>query len=444
MKRTSLFILILFAWINYVKAQVAAEDKHRLIVTTDLGGSDPDDIQSMIHLLVCSNVIDIEGLISSQAWVDGPDKTAKILEVVEQFGEVLPTLNKHAEGYPDLNRLRAIVKRGQTLSNMDGVGQGKDSPGSELIISAVDKKKDRRPVWLAAWGGMNTIAQALWKVKHTRSEKALKRFIDKIRIYDILGQDDAGAWIAKNFPEVLYIRNKEVYGWGPSDQWVKQNIQSCQPLGKHYPNRSWATEGDSPSFFYVYANGLNVPDSLDYGGWGGRFCKKKISGIRGMDFIERVGKDEKQYDPYYMHGSSNEGCAAINRWKQHIWNDFAARMLWTTTEDYKAVNHHPHAVLNGDHSLKCMFKKVRGGSVLILDASSSKDPDGDDLVFKWSVYTDPGSYKGEVKIDDSDKAKCSVHVPVDAKGKNIHVILELTDKGTPALTVYRRMVLDVN
>ena len=49
-----------------------------------------------------------------------------------------------------------------------------------------------------------------------------------------------------------------------------------------------------------------------------------------------------------------------------------------------------------------------------------------------------------MKIDDSDKAKCSVHVPVDAKGKNIHVILELTDKGTPALTVYRRMVLDVN
>lgn len=72
------------------------------------------------------------------------------------------------------------------------------------------------------------------------------------------------------------------------------------------------------------------------------------------------------------------------------------------------------------------------------------DPDGDDLVFKWSVYTDPGSYKGEVKIDDSDKAKYSVHVPMDAKGKNMHVILELTDKGTPALTVYRRMVLDVN
>ena len=110
-----------------------------------------------------------------------------------------------------MNQLRAIIKRGQPSSNMTGVGQGKDSPGSELIISVVDKKKDQRSVWLAAWGGMNTIAQALWKVKHTRSEKDLKKFTAKIRIYDVLGQDDAGAWIAKNFPEIVYIRNKEVY-----------------------------------------------------------------------------------------------------------------------------------------------------------------------------------------------------------------------------------------
>ena len=284
MKKVLFFFFFLTAWSLYSEAQVANEDKHRLIVTTDLGGTDPDDIQSMIHLLLCSNVIDIEGLISSQVWMDDPDKTAKISEVVEQFGEVLPRLNKHAEGYPSLNQLRAIIKRGQPSSNMTGVGQGKDSPGSELIISVVDKKKDQRHVWLAAWGGMNTIAQALWKVKHTRSEKDLKKFTAKIRIYDVLGQDDAGAWIAKNFPEIVYIRNKEVYGWGPSDQWLKQNIQSHQPLGKHYPDRKWATEGDSPAFFYVYANGLNVPDSLEYGGWGGRFSNQKTSGIRAVSY----------------------------------------------------------------------------------------------------------------------------------------------------------------
>lgn len=443
MNKVVFFFLLIAACASYSHAQVSREDKHRLIVTTDLGGSDPDDIQSMIHLLLCSNVIDIEGLISSQAWVDDPDKTAKISAVVEQFGEVLPRLHRHAEGYPDLARLRSIVKRGQTLSHMNGVGAGKDSPGSELIISAVDRKKDRRPVWLAAWGGMNTIAQALWKVKHTRSEKALKRFTAKIRIYDVLGQDDAGAWIARNFPEIVYIRNKEVYGWGPSDEWTKRNVQSRNPLGKHYPDRIWATEGDSPSFFYVYANGLNVPDSLEYGGWGGRFSREKTSGIRGMDFIVRSGKDETQYDPYYMHGSCKEGCGAINKWKQHIWNNLAARMLWTTTDDFSAVNHHPRAVLDGDASLRCIFKKVKAGSPVALNAGASTDPDGDKLIYKWSVYTEPGSYKGTVKIDSPDAPACKVHIPEDAAGKNIHVILELTDEATPALTVYRRVVLNV-
>lgn len=116
-------------------------EKQRLIVTTDLGGTDPDDTQSMIHLLVCSNMMDIEGLISSQVWMDDPDKTGKIKAVVEQFGEVLPRLRKHAGGYPDLDYLRSITLRGQEKSNMSGVGEGKDSPGSELIIAAVDNPK---------------------------------------------------------------------------------------------------------------------------------------------------------------------------------------------------------------------------------------------------------------------------------------------------------------
>ena len=54
-----------------------------------------------------------------------------------------------------------------------------------MIIKAVDKD-DPRPIWLTAWGGMNTIAQAIWKVKNTRSEKDFERFSSKIRIYDVL------------------------------------------------------------------------------------------------------------------------------------------------------------------------------------------------------------------------------------------------------------------
>lgn len=439
-----ILLYLFFLGVGYCSAQVNKSDKQRLIVTTDLGGTDPDDTQSMIHLLLCSNVIDIEGLVSSQVWIDDPNKTDKIIEVINWYQEVLPRLKKQAVGYPDADYLRSITMQGQVKSNMSDVGAGKDSPGSELIISVVDKKGDNRPVWIAGWGGMNTVAQALWKVKNTRSKKALNAFVKKIRIYDVLGQDDAGAWIAKNFPELVYIRNKEIYGWAPSDEWTKNNVQNRMPLGKHYPNRIWATEGDTPSFLYVYANGLNVPEHIDYGGWGGRFSTKSAGGIRGMDFIVKSGKDETQYDPYYMYGSTKEGIEAINKWNQHIWNNFAARMLWTTTDDYSTVNHHPVAIVDGDNSLKCIYKRVKAENNLSFDASASKDPDGNQLNYKWFVYNEPGTYNGTVMIENSYSSKCKVHIPSDASGKTIHVILEITDKGIPALTVYRRIVLKVD
>ena len=40
-------------------------EKIRVIVSTDIGGSDPDDFQSMVHYLVCADRFDTEGLISS-------------------------------------------------------------------------------------------------------------------------------------------------------------------------------------------------------------------------------------------------------------------------------------------------------------------------------------------------------------------------------------------
>jgi len=439
-----LIFLTIFLCVGYCSAQVNKSDKQRLIVTTDLGGTDPDDIQSMIHLLVCSNAIDIEGLVSSQVWIDDPDKTDKIKEVLNWYQEVLPRLKKQAVGFPEADYLRSITMQGQEKSNMSGVGFGKDSPGSELIISAVDKKGDNRPVWIAGWGGMNTVAQALWKVKNTRSKKALSAFVSKIRIYDVLGQDDAGAWIAKNFPDIFYIRNKQIYGWAPSDDWTKNNVQNLMPLGRRYPNRIWATEGDTPSFLYVYANGLNVPEHVDFGGWGGRFLSDKVSAIRSMDFVVKSGKDETQYDPYYMYGSAKEGIAAINKWQQHILNNFAARMLWTTTEDYPAVNHHPVAILDGDSSLKCLYKRAKAGKTLIFDASKSNDPDGNQLDYKWFVYNEPGTYLGHITIEESSSSQCKILVPSDASGKTIHLILQITDNGTPALTAYRRIVINVD
>ena len=192
-------------------AQIRTEDKARVIVTTDLGGSDPDDIQSMIHLLLCSDMVDIEGLVSSQTWIDLPDNSSLIRTYVDEYAKVFANLKVHSAGFPDPEYLKSVTVFGQRGCHMDGVGQGKDSDGSDLIIRAVDNKSDARPVWVLAWGGTNSIAQALWKVAGTRPEKEVAEFVSKIRVYDILGQDDAGAWIAKTFPDLIYKEYRSIW-----------------------------------------------------------------------------------------------------------------------------------------------------------------------------------------------------------------------------------------
>ncbi|MGN1219517.1 MAG: nucleoside hydrolase-like domain-containing protein [Candidatus Cryptobacteroides sp.] len=428
-------------------------DKTRIVIVTDLGGIepgvafDPDDTESMVHLLVCSDVVDIEGIVTGMAWTTESRRNGikHVNLLLDQFAEVQPNLQKHSDGYPSIEYLRSITKEGSLVAHMDGVGEGKDTPGSEHIIAVVDKD-DSRPVWLTTWAGMSPIAQALWKVKNTRSEEDFKKFASKIRIFDVLGQDDCGAWVAKNFPEIPYIRHTKVYGWTPEDEWFVENVQNIGPFGKAYPSRIWSWEGDTPGFLYFLANGLNVPEHPEYGGWGGRFNKEKSEGVRGMRaaFNARTGKSESIYDPYYMTASAEEGVEAIKMWKDEILNDFAARMLWTATPDYSSVNHHPRAVIGNDRSLHCIYKKVKAGDCLKLNAAKSTDPDKDDLKWEWSLYPEAGTYEGEITIEGKDTEKCRIYIPQDADGKTIHIILKVTDNGIPELTSYRRVVVEID
>lgn len=277
----------------------ATSHKPRIIVTTDLG-ADPDDEQSLVRLLVSANEFDIEGLVvSTGCWKKNQSNTAMLDRIVDAYGKALPNLQTHAKGYPSHAYLRSISVLGQTGYGMADVGDGKDSKGSELIIAAADRN-DSRPVWVQFWGGGNNLAQAIWKVKHTRAGAELAKFLGKLRVFDILGQDDAGAWIARNFPDLLFLRATDVYGWQPpkNGSYQKNDIQSHGALGAVYPDTKWATEGDTPAFLHVFPNGLNDPDKIDQGGWGGRFSLTKKSGIRSMSEVAKINKEaEPQYDP---------------------------------------------------------------------------------------------------------------------------------------------------
>src|SRR5690349_7398949 len=128
-------LLVLLFWTT---APLAAEPKPRLIILTDIGG-DPDDQQSLIRLLLYSNEFEIEGLIASSAGTLGElpkaaVKTELVREIVDAYGLVRDNLALHAEGYPKVEQLGAVIKTGNKQRGLDAVGEEHDTEASRWII----------------------------------------------------------------------------------------------------------------------------------------------------------------------------------------------------------------------------------------------------------------------------------------------------------------------
>ncbi|MCK7488344.1 MAG: DUF1593 domain-containing protein [Bacillus subtilis] len=211
-----------------------------------------------------------------------------IRKIVRAYEKVQLNLAKHDAAYPKAEKLYPLIKSGLPEYGMQGVGMEKDSEGSDWIIRELESS-DERPLWISVWGGSNTLSQALYKIKNTKTEKELKTLVAKLRVYAISDQDDSGIWIRNNFPELFYIVSPgDDYGsatWSSintyvqginnekiSNTWLAQNIQQGHgSLGAAYPDVSWGMEGDTPSFLSLILNGLHNPEHPEWGGWGGRY-----------------------------------------------------------------------------------------------------------------------------------------------------------------------------
>lgn len=463
----------------------------RMFVLSDIG-NEPDDQMSMVRLLTYSNEIDLEGLVATTStWQRSKRNVHTIQEIIADYGKVRANLLQHAANWPTHDQLSRIISTGQPEYGMADVGKGKSSPGSKALIAAVDKVDDR-PLWVTVWGGANTLAQALYDVRESLSPEAVKAFEAKLRIYSISDQDDAGPWIRKEFPNIQYIVKPsspdggeyasatwtgiagDVYyknGAGAdfskvTNEWLDENIRSKGPLGKHYLKYAFIMEGDTPAFLGLTDNGLNSYRNPSWGGWGGRYVHRQPYGetrpiwTQGGDWFPRVtsadtvvGVDGKEYTSDH---------ATIWRWRNQFQNDFAARMDWTI-KPFAEANHHPQVVVNGQSGTGVINIEAKVGEKITLDASASKDPDGNQLGYRWYHYKEAG-FSGEVSkpgladvsLQGADQSKASISVEracregwlADARatcpeGGVAHVILEVTDNGQPALTSYRRVILHV-
>src|SRR5688572_1600390 len=180
MMKFSRFIFAL-SWTAICSSSVLAQtiQKNRVIILTDIE-ADPDDTQSMVRLLLYSNQIDIKGLIATTSvWQKNRVAPESIKKVLYAYDKVQANLNKHERGFPDAKALLSLVKQGPAKYGMLGVGSGQDSEGSEWIIKVLEEN-DRRPLYVSVWGGVNTLAQALYKIKETKSISEVRRLVSKL------------------------------------------------------------------------------------------------------------------------------------------------------------------------------------------------------------------------------------------------------------------------
>lgn len=255
------------------------KNRPRVIVSTDIGGTDYDDFQSMVHLLVYADRLDIEGLISSPY---GGGRKEQILKVLAAYERDYPNLHSHSDKYPTAKHLRSITKQG-ALDSAGLDGFGRPTEGSNWIVECA-KRQNARPLWVLVWGGIDDLAQAL------HDEPSIK---SKLRVYFIGGPNKkwsttAYDYIARKHPDLWIIEaNSTYYGWfnggnqkGDLDNaaFVARHIRGRGTLGDFFADgisfkgqvRSAIRMGDTPSVVYLLGK---TPEDPSKDSWGGRFVR---------------------------------------------------------------------------------------------------------------------------------------------------------------------------
>lgn len=417
----------------------AGRGKPRLLVQTD---GEVDDRSTMVRFLMYASDFDLEGIVqtNSRYQKEGHSKERWVEKEIELYAQALPNLRKHNKDYPDPEKISSLVKVGnETQADLfvaPASMKTKETVGSKHIVDMI-LKDDPRPLHIATWGGANTLAYALYTLKQTAPEKLAEK-VPNLWVYCIWYQDNGGKWIEENIPGINIY---DAYRWdnvwdyqsltGPSPdevkafmtkEWLNEHVKKDHGALGAYTPQSYVSEGDTPSFLPHIANGLDQHVDYTWGGWGGRPVRKNNS--RAMSDKGLTSDDGNEYKSFW-------------RWIPTVQNDFQARMDWAVADSYEKANHNPVAQVSG-----ALDREVAGGETVMLDASASTDPDGNTLSFKWWQYYDADTASAKLTIANDTTPTASFTVPSEP-GKNLHIILEATDNGSPALTNYKRVVLTI-
>jgi hypothetical protein len=418
-------------------------------------------------------------LCPCESWRWAPDERF-IDDAVEIYERVYPNLRVHNPNYPRPADLKSKIRWGNVEFDGD---ISKDTPGSDLI-KALLLDNEPGPLYLLAWGGQSTIARALKSIQEryegTPEWPAVHQKVSRKAILSASGdQDDTYAnYIRPNWPD---IRSLPIGGGGVpliygaaaragaenavyySADWTSENISSRGPFGAFYrvwgdgkqmvkndifdyfglsgysadqlramgyivwtaprPKGEFIGEGDTFTYLNLIDNGLLGYQDDALGGWAGN----------GVTNRARQGTAQSA-----GNGPAARPPSTGPNFTPAAQNGLAARMKWSVTSKYAGANHEPRVTIRGNSRIS-----ARPGETVRLKGVAS-DPDGNAVTVRWWRWKDVDTYPGQLTFSNPISLATSLQVPADAvAGQTIHMILEATDNGTPALTRYQRVIISV-
>lgn len=295
------------------------EAKRRVIVSTDIGGSDPDDFQSMVHYLVYADRFDTEGLISSP-----PDegRAEHLLEVISAYETDYPNLKSWSADYPAPDALRAVVRQGALMAQAEELPPAEISEGARLIVERAHAE-DPRPVYVLVWGSITDVAQA---VHHDPAIKS------RLRIYAIASWNTSQDRKARNYlfnhhPDLWWIESDTTFrgmymGGQQADDlgnrsFPEAHVKGHGALGALFmEKKSDIKMGDSPSVLYLLHGDPNLPEA-DH--WGGAYIRPAPEN-RPTYWHDNPHPDLNDHD--------RAGAKTVNRWREDFLRDWQRRMDW--------------------------------------------------------------------------------------------------------------------
>ncbi len=471
--------------------------KPRLIVTTD---GEVDDQNSLRHLLLYANDIEIAGIVysASQFHWQGDGGKNTLGEVtknnmnVEENGDSLTEYRPQEMGwvedaikneyavdydnlvlndanYPTADELLSVVKVG----NVEFEGDVREATEGSEYIKEIILDDNNRPLYLESWGGFNTIARALMSIeeeyKDTDDWDAIyKKVCGKIVIQGN-GQDKTYEdYIAKIYPDLMIYASSSInYGYyasnsAPADSnymfhadWLTTHVKNNHGAmmghylligdGTHY-------EGELDRFQYGETTTIDGKefDQYDWLGEGdsGHWITLIPVGLRGLEngnygtWCGRItinGQFLTSKGNYneYDYTTGKEGSFSGKRWITAIMEDWAVRCDWAAG----VGNHAPEvAVSNKDITAK------KGETVEL--QGTATDPDKDELTCRWIVYEEASEYSGSctgITVWDPGKASTSFTIPSDAKaGDYFNLILAVKDNADAPTTRYAQVIVTVS